>query len=185
MTPTAPEVKNIREILRLQRETESHASLLDRVAEWVSGVAGGPAFIVGHMVWVAVWIALNATGTASFDPFPFNLLMFAVSVEAILLTGFVLRAQRRMRKQADKWAQLELQINLLAEQELTAILRVLCEMAEHVGIDVARCDPAVEQFRSRTDVRTLAATLDAEREAAEASESPAAGPPGLPGAVNE
>ena len=78
-----------------------------------------------------------------------------------MLTGFVLRAQSRMNDQAHRRAELDLQINLLAEQELTAILRVLCAVGDKAGIDVARCDPRVEQFRSQTDVRAIAAVLDA------------------------
>jgi hypothetical protein len=59
-----------------------------------------------------------------------------------------------------------LQINLLAEQELTAILRVLCAVGEKAGIDVTSCDPRVEQFRSQTNVREIAAKLETERAAA-------------------
>ena len=70
-----------------------------------------------------------------------------------------------MALQAEKRAHLDLQINMLAEQELTAILRVLCGLGERLGIDVATCDPSVEQFRSQTDVRTIAAALASEQAA--------------------
>lgn len=166
MTETRQEVRNIRQILKLEQETRGGLSLLDRAADWVSGRASGNAFIAVHLVWFALWIGLNATGRASFDP-TFNLLMLLVSLEAIILTGFVLRAQGRMALQADKRAHLDLQINMLAEQELTAILRVLCVIGERMGIDVTSCDPSVEQFRSQTDVRTIAAALASEKAAVE------------------
>ena len=54
---------------------------------------------------------------------------------------------------------------MLAEQELTAILRVLCAVGEKIGIEVTSCDPPVQQFRSPTDVRAIAATLETERAA--------------------
>ena len=57
------------------------------------------------------------------DPFPFNLLTTIVSLEAIFLTLFVLVSQNRMSREADKRAQLDLQVNLLAEKEATMILR--------------------------------------------------------------
>jgi uncharacterized membrane protein len=169
MSETRQEIRNIREILRLEQETRSDRSVLDRAADWVAGMASGPAFIVVHLSWFVLWIALNATETASFDP-TFNLLMLLVSLEAIVLTGFVLRAQGRMALQADKRAHLDLQINMLAEQELTAILRVLCVLGERTGIDVTACDPSVEQFRSQTDVRTIAAAIVTEKAAVEKKE---------------
>jgi len=162
MTETRQELRNIREILRIEQETRLERSLLDRAADWVNGIASGQAFIVVHLLWFTLWIVLNATGRASFDP-TFNLLMLLVSLEAIVLTGFVLRAQGLMAQQAEKRAHLDLQINMLAEQELTAILRVLCVLGERMGIDVATCDPSVEQFRSQTDVRTIAAALASEK----------------------
>ena len=164
MTETRQEVRNIRQILQLEQETRGGLSLLDRAADWVSGRASGPGFIAVHLLWFALWIGLNATGRASFDP-TFNLLMLMVSLEAIVLTGFVLRAQGRMTLLAEKRAHLDLQINILAEQELTAILRVLCVLGERNGIDVTTCDPSVEQFRAQTDVRTIAAALATEKAA--------------------
>jgi uncharacterized membrane protein len=163
---TRQQLRNIREILSLEQETRADLSPLDRLADWVNNIASGPAFLVVHLLWFGLWIALNATRVASFDP-TFNLLMLAVSLEAIVLTGFVLRAQGRMALQAEKRAQLDLQINMLAEQELTAILRVLCALGERLGIDVASCDPRVEQFRAQTDVRTIATALANEQAAAE------------------
>lgn len=166
MTQTHQELRNIREILSLEQETRADRSVLDRAADWVNGIACGSAFIVVHVLWFGLWIALNATEAVSFDP-TFNLLMLVVSLEAIVLTGFVLRAQGRMRLEAEKRAHLDLQLNMLAEQELTAILRVLCVLAERMGIDIATCDPSVEQFRSQTDVRTIAAALASEQAAVE------------------
>jgi len=167
-TTTAPHLKNIREILKLENEN-NHRALFDRLADVVSRVAGGLSFFLVHILWFAVWIAVNRRPDA-FDPPPYNLLMLAVSLEAILLTGFVLRAQSRAATLADRRAELDLQVNLLAEEELTAILRVLCAVGDRVGIDVASADPRVEQFRSQTDVRAIAAELDREKAVAEAGQ---------------
>lgn len=166
VSETRPEVRNIREILTLEQEARRNRSVLDRVADWVTGIASGPSFVIVHGVWFGLWIALNASGAAPFDP-AYNLLMLVVSIEAIMLTGFVLRAQGRMTLLAEQRAHLDLQVNMLAEQELTAILRVLCALGERLGIDVATCDPHVEQFRAKTDVRTIATTLASEQAGAD------------------
>lgn len=161
MTQNATELKNIQAIIGLERNTRENRSALDRTVDAVSKAASSPAFIVAHVLWFGVWIGLNVH-RASFDPFPFNLLTLAVSLEAIVLTGFVLMAQSRMTQQADRRAHLDLQINLLAEQELTAILKLQCLLAERAGIDVASSDHRLEHLIAQTDVSRLAAALEHE-----------------------
>lgn len=162
MTPTPAEQHNIRTVVELEHETFDRRSRRERVTDAVSATASSPVFVVAHVAWFAIWIGFNMIAKAPFDRFPYNLLTLAVSLEAIVLTGFVLMAQNRMTLQADKRAHLDLQVNLLAEQKLTAILRMLALLGEHAGIDLGSCDPGFEQFRSRTNIRQLAAELDAQ-----------------------
>lgn len=166
--PTAPELRNIQAIIKLERETRRRRSSLERVTDAVSGLASSPAFVTLHLVWFTLWLGFNSLGRATFDRYPFSLLTLAVSLEAIVLTGFVLMAQSRMTQQADRRAHLDLQINLLAEQELTAILRVQSALAERAGIDLTGVDPRLDQLRHQTDVQRLAETLDLELAAVEA-----------------
>ena len=156
----------------MERGTRDSRSAVERLTDAVSNHASSASFVVAHLVWFTTWIGLNLHRPA-FDPFPFSLLTLAVSLEAIVLTGFVLMAQSRMTQQADKRAHLDLQINLLAEQELTAILKVLCLVAERNGIDVAGCDPRLQQLLAHTDVRTLSAALDQELATLGAAAAPA------------
>src|SRR5690349_1612705 len=117
-----PEQQNIQTIIGLERESRGSRSRLERVADFITSIASSPAFLVGHLIWFGLWIGANSTRNAPFDPYPFRLLTLAVSLEAIVLTAFVLMAQSRMTQLADRRAHLDLQINVLAEQELTAIL---------------------------------------------------------------
>lgn len=94
-------------------------------------------------------------------PFPFNLLTLVVSLEAIVLIGFVLMSQNRLTQVADRRAHLDLQVNLLAEQELTAILKVVCLIAEKTGVTV-KGDPDLIKLLARTDVKVLAEELTRE-----------------------
>jgi uncharacterized membrane protein len=167
MTSSTPQLTNIQAIMGLERETRDGRSVLERVIDGVSGVASSPAFIVAHIMWFAVWIGVNSLGRATFDRYPFSLLTLSVSLEAIVLTGFVLMAQSHMTRQADKRAHLDLQINLLAEQELTAILKLQCLLAERAGIEVTGVDPRLDQLRTHTDVQQLAATIATEMAATE------------------
>lgn len=131
----------------------------------VSSAASSTAFIGVHVIWFVAWIGVNLRPTG-FDRYPFSLLTLIVSLEAILLTGFLLISQDRMTKVADRRAHLDLQVNLLAEQELTAILRVVCAIAEDADIEL-KSVPNLERLLSRTDVRTLNDQLSQEMAAAD------------------
>jgi uncharacterized membrane protein len=160
-SPVNPEVPNIHAVIELERETVRERSRLERFTDAVSIAAGSSWFVVVHVVWFAFWIVMNVK-LRPFDPYPFNLLTLAVSLEAIVLTSFVLMTQDRMTRLADRREHLDLQIDILAEQELTAILRVVCLVAERVGVNVAEFEPKIAQLLQRTDVQRLASELDQE-----------------------
>ncbi len=89
-----------------------------------------------------------------------------VSLEAILLTSFVLSAEVRMTTEADRRAKLDLQIDMLAEQELTAILRSPKAIADHSGIDLRAVVPDLSELTSDTRIDRLSKRLaDAEKNA--------------------
>jgi uncharacterized membrane protein len=153
--PAGTTLTNIQTVVALERDSRSERTVLDRLTDLVSAAASSTGFIVVHLVWFAVWVGLNVFFAERFDPYPFSLLTLVVSLEAILLTGFVLISQDRMTKLADKRAHLDLQVNLLAEQELTAILRVVCRIADETDVELKGCDPNLDQLLGRTDVRVL------------------------------
>jgi len=154
-TPSAPKRTNIEAVLELERNTRSDRTALERLTDVVSATASSTGFIVTHVIWFSAWVVLNLFLGQRFDPYPFSLLTLVVSLEAILLTGFVLISQDRMTKLADRRAHLDLQVNLLAEQELTAILKVVCLIADQTGVELAGCDPHLDQLLNRTDVKAL------------------------------
>jgi uncharacterized membrane protein len=158
---TEPSARNIETIAALEREALHDRTRVDRVTDRIAAAAGSPAFIVAHAVWFVVWIGLNAREPA-FDPFPFNFLTLVVSLEAVFLTAFVLITQNRMTRQADKRAHLDLQVNLLAEQELTAMLQMLHALCQRSGVAITVHDSRVEQLLKETDLHKLATALDRE-----------------------
>jgi uncharacterized membrane protein len=121
----------------------------------VTSAASSFPFVVFHVVWFGTWVGVNTLSSRRFDPFPFNLLTMVVSLEAILLTAFVLMSQNHLTVMADRRAHLDLQVNLLAERELTAILRVVCLISDKVGVDVTGCDRNLDELLGRTDFRAL------------------------------
>ena len=111
-----------------------------------------------HVGWFAAWLVLNSrlSPWPPFDPFPYNILAAIVSLEAIFLALFVLASQNRMTAEAEKRAHLDLQINLLAEQEMTLVLRMLRELCDHFSLtDTTRSEAFVALIKE-TDVQKLA-----------------------------
>ena len=154
-------VTNIQAVVDLERQTRRERTILERVTDLVSAAVSSTGFILFHIAWFSSWIVFNVFASQRFDPFPFSLLTLMVSLEAIVLTGFVLMSQNRMTQLADRRAHLDLQVNLLAEQELTAILKVVCLVAEKAGVTVEG-DPELVKLLARTDVKLLAEELTRE-----------------------
>ena len=118
----------------MERLAYQARSSADHVASSITRKAGTGTAIALHAVWFLIWVVLNTgviPGLEPFDPFPFSLLTTIVSLEAIFLTLFVLVSQNRISRDADKRAELDLQVNVLAERETTMILRILYEISRH------------------------------------------------------
>jgi len=153
--------KNIEAIAEMEKKSILNRTLGERLAGRLTGVAGSVVFIMLHVAVFAVWIGLNLgliTSIPPWDPFPFSFLTLVVSLEAIFLSLLVLMAQNRLTKDVDKRAQLDLQINMLAEQESTATLQMLEKICQHLGVDYEANEQ--QQLAQNTDVNMLAKTLD-------------------------
>jgi uncharacterized membrane protein len=108
-----------------------HTALADRV----TGFIAHPVYIVVHVVWFALWVAVN-TGLVMvwrrFDAYPFALLGILLAVEAIFITGFVLISQTRQGARADLRAELDYEVNVRTYRELTAMHDSLRAIAARV-----------------------------------------------------
>jgi uncharacterized membrane protein len=152
---------NLRAVAQIEQEALRARSIGERIGDGAARIIGSMPFVVFHFVWFALWIGLNldlVPGVRAFDPFPFGLLTLVVSLEAIFLSLFLLISQNRMTRQAEKRSHLDLQINLLAEEETTKILRILEKIAERVGVPPEeRPDTDLD---SQTDILKLASRVD-------------------------
>ena len=102
-------------------------------------------FVYLHLALYGAWILVNlgvVAGVPKFDP-SFVILAMEASVEAIFLSTFVLISQNRTAASADKRADLDLHINLLAEHELTKLAAVVAAIA--AKLDVATEDPEISE----------------------------------------
>jgi len=127
--------RRLRESARLLRhsasrnvneELEDNRSTVMRVADWIAAFSGSITFLLIHVVIFFVWIILNTgplakTHMGGFDPFPYGLLTMAVSLEAIILSVFVLLSQNRQVARDKVRNDIEYDVNLKAEMEIAHI----------------------------------------------------------------
>jgi uncharacterized membrane protein len=158
-TPQTTVESNIRAIAAMQEHLSARRSVIDRIADIIGGFSGSMAFVLLHLSWFTGWFLWNTgviPNTHHFDPYPFILLAMIVSVEGVLLSTFVLMKQNRMQRQSDTRDHLNLQIDLLAEKEVTKslqLLRAICRKLEITELDL---DTELEEMASGTSVDTLA-----------------------------
>ena len=141
--------RNIQALLARRHAEDKARRLPDRIADVVTGFTGSMTFIALHLAVYGLWIVVNAgwlrgLHVRPFDP-TFVILATEASVEAIFLSTFVLISQNRMTALADKRADLDLQVSLLAEHEITRLVSLVSAMAEKMGIDAA-ADPELAEL---------------------------------------
>jgi uncharacterized membrane protein len=88
------------------------------------------------------------------------MLTLMVSTEGVVLALLILIRQNRMVRQADRRAHLDLQINLLAEQEMTLMLSMLQRLNRQLGVPPDSRDAEVQQLIEKTDVASMMRHLE-------------------------
>lgn len=150
--------ENVRIIKRWENAILLGRSKLEQLSDWVARTAGGGPVLVLHFAWFIAWVVVN-TGLVRrirpFDPFPFPFLTMTVSLEAIFLTLSVLASQNRLTHQADKRSHLDLQIDLLAEREMTTVLQLLQDIIRHLDVPTTATPDQLRDLMQKTDLRRL------------------------------
>src|SRR4051794_35014018 len=128
--------RNIQALFERRRREETAATGQEKVADAITAFTGSMVFVYLHLAAFGFWIAANlhwVPGVPAWDE-SFVVLAMLASVEAIFLSTFVLISQNRMAVEADKRADLDLQISLLTEHELTMVARLLRQMADRLDV---------------------------------------------------
>ena len=157
--PSAAVQSSIRAIADMQERLEQRRGLVDRLADLIGGFSGSMTFVLVHVAWFVAWFLWNTgviPGVKRFDPYPFILLAMIVSVEGVLLSTFVLMKQNRMQQRSDARDHVNLQIDLLAEKEVTKSLRLLQAVCRKLEIRETEMDAELEEMMTTTSVDTLA-----------------------------
>jgi uncharacterized membrane protein len=138
--------RNIRVLMRRRAEDERQARLEEKISSRIAAFTGSMTFVYLHASIYAVWIALNLgwiPGITPFDP-TFVVLAMVASVEAIFLSTFVLINQNRLARSDERRADLDLQISLLTEHELTRLAVLLKHIADRLDVSTEVDDEIAE-----------------------------------------
>ena len=127
--------RNVAIIAEMEHAAAQVRTRGDRVAERLAALVGSWTFLIAQSVILLAWISLNLTAfILRWDPYPFVLLNLALSVQAAFAAPILMISQNRQTRLAERRNHLDLQINMLAEQETTEILRLLRLLCERSGI---------------------------------------------------
>ncbi len=146
--PFAPVLRrNIAALLARRRAEEQRRTLDERIAAAVAAFTGSMISVYVHLVLFGSWIVINL-GWTPLPPFDksFVILAMIASVEAIFLSTFVLITQNRLSAEAERRADLDLQISLLAEHEITRLVQLVSEIGKRVGVEASN-DPSLEPLK--------------------------------------
>ena len=112
----------------------------DMLSDKITALAGTGAFLILNVVWFTSWLLVN-TGqfgqSIIFDKYPFGLLTTAVSLEAIVLSVFVLISQNRQSDRSELRSELDYITDLQADAEIDIIITILERIAAKQSIDVS------------------------------------------------
>jgi uncharacterized membrane protein len=128
--------RNIQTLNERRQQEEPEATIQELTAEAITRFTGSMPFVYLHLAIFGFWIVANLgwiPGVPIWDE-SFVVLAMWASVEAIFLSTFVLISQNRMAAAADKRADLDLQISLLSEHEVTKLAALVSAIAQRLGV---------------------------------------------------
>jgi len=154
---------HIDSIVKQEEEALERRSSSERLADSVGVFAGSLAFLGLHLGLVIAWLLVNSGQLSSirpFDPWPFSLLGVIVAVEAVILSSFILMRQNRMMRRGERRDHLNLQVDLLAEKEITTVLRMVRAICGHMGLESITADKDIRELSQDTSIESLSQTLE-------------------------
>ena len=136
LTELAERLKRTDDILRTRASQnpneaeEKQLSLGQRIADIIADFSGSIPFLLLNALAFTFWIVWNSVGQiiSHFDPYPYQFLTMSVSLEAIFLSIFVLISQNRQGAKDRLKAELDYQVDVKAELEMSRMAVTIRDM---------------------------------------------------------
>lgn len=150
--------EHIGTIAKHEQEFLARRSPAERLGDLTATIVGNLGFVAAHLLLFLFWILTNTLHLQipHFDPKPFALLGTVVAMEAILLASLILMRQSRLARRADEREHLMLQILLLTEKEVTALISISQQIATKVGLSDIKNSKEIEQLGRKTSIDQVA-----------------------------
>lgn len=149
-------------IKSLKAKYMAERTFLEKAADWLTEAFGSVPFLMFNVLWFTVWIAINQgifPLITPFDPFPYGLLTMIVSLEAIILSTFVLISQNRMSKIENLREELDLHVDVITESELTKVMKLNTILLQKIGVDLSK-DKELEKMLKPLDKYSIEKSLE-------------------------
>ena len=147
-------------IARHEQEFLEKRTGVERFGDAVAAFVGSIGFVGVHLLLFLAWMGWNSLAKLPhFDPAPYSLLGTLLAMEAIILASLILMRQARMSRRADERDHLMLQILLLTEKEITAVLKMDRKIAQQVGLSDAAQGAEVRELSKHTSIEDVAQTI--------------------------
>ena len=149
--------QNPKTIKSIKAKADEKRSYIDILADRTTALLGSNVFLFVNLLIFISWIVINTgqiPGIEPFDKFPFSLLTTSVSIEAIILAILVLISQNRAAKVADLREEVQLQVNVITEEEITRMLWMLVLLLQKNGIPIPE-DKRLQEMLRETDVENI------------------------------
>ena len=142
--------RNIEALRRRRADEEARAGFEQRLAGAITRFTGSMNFVFVHVAVYGFWIVANLGWLKAIRPWDptFVILAMVASVEAIFLSTFILITQNRMAAAADRRAELDLQVSLLAEAEITKLVELVSMIAERMNVPASE-QREIEEMKKR------------------------------------
>ena len=118
----------------LESYTEFEEKWADALAKFLTKSFGTLRFLILTLVFIILWIVVNLgliPGISPFDIYPFVWLVTLVQLFSIVLSIIILISQNQEERINEVRQQMDFEINVRAEQEITKILQMLEEIKIH------------------------------------------------------
>lgn len=148
----------------LKAKADARRTRLDQMADWLTEFFGTLRFLLFNIAFFAFWVVINARlvpGLKPIDPYPFSFLTTAVSLEAIILTVVVLISQNRATRVADLRQEVDLQVNVRTETEITKVLELVALLLQESGVDTSQ-DAELQEMLQPTNLDEIEEVLEQE-----------------------
>lgn len=134
----------------------------EKVADAFVRGFGNFRFALLNLAFFSTWMGINLgyiPGIEQFDPPPFIMLINIVSLEAIFLSIFVLISQNREARTSDLREEIDLQVNMIAEREITKLIHLVSYLMKYLNVPYEK-DPELKRMMRPLDTEEIRLELE-------------------------